>query len=84
MNNWSTGFPDQQDAASFLSASQVFIQLSQLYAVLQSYHPSWCQEHPLWSLVDALSDTGLCELVVNWQEWIEDLQMQPPTAAPMV
>jgi len=81
MNNW---LPDRQGSAATLSASQIFIELNQLYAVLQIYYPSWCQENPLCSLVEGLSDTDLCGLVVNWKKWIEDFQTQLSTAAPMV
>jgi len=84
MNNWSMGLPDQQGSASSLSGSQVLIQLVQLYAVLQSYYPSWCQENPFLSLVKGRSDTDLRDLAVIWNQWIGSYQMLPPTAAPMV
>ena len=84
MNDWSMGLPGQQGWASSLSASQIFVQLIQLYAVVQIYYPSWCQENPFLSFVKGRSDNELCDLVVIWNQWIGDFQTQLPTAGVMV
>ena len=83
MSNWSTGLPAQQGSASSLLGSQIRIQLSQLYVVLQGYYPAWCQENTFFSLTNGRTDAELCELAVIWQQIVVDFQAQRYEAAPV-
>ena len=82
MSNWPTGLPAHQGSASSLLGSQIRIQLSQLYVVLQSYDPAWCQANSFFSLTNGRTDAELCDLAVTWQQFIDNFQPQRYEAAP--